>query len=472
MPTWMLVFWAFVLTAIGLIGGADQTQDPEGEQTRLLIEGTTEVRSAYWAYTRSRAYGAVELIATRQAAMTMARLARETNSPQAWRRLALTRFMLEAGDWRSALLTLRTASPPRPLAEVDRELALWRVVLEKPRYRWPYDSRRRDTVVNEARSFVEPLDLGWFRYAALAALYENSGSERVGERYRDLALRSTDRLTIAALIVVLVGLGGLGIWFTLLFGRLVLGRSAIRLHMSSFDPLSADHARSLTLAAAAYFAGMVLVRMLPGLLPQAALERLASDAGLRSAVTAVAVALSLVPPLLVLRATGFIVSPGRAGIGLVRLRPARDLAAGLLGHASLLPLLAITLIISSQLFEPSASRVNPAIEEFASGSSVLSRFILLIAGAVLAPIVEEVAFRGILMRALQAQLGTIWAILISSAVFAILHPQLPMGFLSIFALGAGFAVLYRVTGSLWPAIIAHAVNNTLVFVYLALMLAD
>ncbi|MBM3496188.1 MAG: CPBP family intramembrane metalloprotease, partial [Armatimonadetes bacterium] len=91
---------------------------------------------------------------------------------------------------------------------------------------------------------------------------------------------------------------------------------------------------------------------------------------------------------------------------------------------------------------------------------------------VMAPITEELVFRGILIRALQPNLGILGAVIVSSAIFAILHPQLPMGFLSIFALGLTFSALYWLTGSLWPSIIAHAANNTVVFGYLALALAD
>ena len=80
---------------------------------------------------------------------------------------------------------------------------------------------------------------------------------------------------------------------------------------------------------------------------------------------------------------------------------------------------------------------------------------------VVAPIVEEILFRGLLFRALGRQFALPVAAALSAAVFAGLHPPLPWGFFSLFATGVGLCYLYRATGSLMPCIVAHAVNNTL-----------
>jgi membrane protease YdiL (CAAX protease family) len=90
---------------------------------------------------------------------------------------------------------------------------------------------------------------------------------------------------------------------------------------------------------------------------------------------------------------------------------------------------------------------------------------ILFAGAVLAPLAEEIFFRGLVFQGyLQAQ-GRLTAYLVSSAVFALLHLNLP-AFPPIFVLGLTLAWLYRATGSLLPAILAHGLNNGVAFVVL------
>lgn len=77
---------------------------------------------------------------------------------------------------------------------------------------------------------------------------------------------------------------------------------------------------------------------------------------------------------------------------------------------------------------------------------------------VLAPLVEEVAFRGILLGSLRAALGRTEALVISSFAFALLHLSLPM-LLTHVPLGLYFGWLRDRTGSLWPPVLAHACHN-------------
>jgi membrane protease YdiL (CAAX protease family) len=86
-----------------------------------------------------------------------------------------------------------------------------------------------------------------------------------------------------------------------------------------------------------------------------------------------------------------------------------------------------------------------------------------------APAVEEVAFRGILYGALRTKLGMGPAALLSAGAFAAVHGYGPLGLASVFWSGIIWAVAYERTRSLWPAILAHGVNNLMVtaeFIYL------
>ena len=77
---------------------------------------------------------------------------------------------------------------------------------------------------------------------------------------------------------------------------------------------------------------------------------------------------------------------------------------------------------------------------------------------VAAPIVEEIFYRGLLLRALERRTGTTWAIVLSSFVFAISHFEL-LPFPALFLFGAGAAVLAVRTGRLGPGIAAHFAYN-------------
>lgn len=82
-------------------------------------------------------------------------------------------------------------------------------------------------------------------------------------------------------------------------------------------------------------------------------------------------------------------------------------------------------------------------------------FLNFISLVVAAPILEEIAFRGILFHRWTRKWGLIMAMILSSALFACLHTD-PIG---AFAFGIGMCILYARTQSLWIPIICHAAYN-------------
>lgn len=93
------------------------------------------------------------------------------------------------------------------------------------------------------------------------------------------------------------------------------------------------------------------------------------------------------------------------------------------------------------------------------GSSRQQLAMALIA-SLLAPLAEEVAFRGYLLSALRTRLRPGAAIAASSVLFAAMHLD-PVRFPAVFFLGAFLGWLAWRSGSLWPAVAAHAANNGL-----------
>jgi uncharacterized protein len=82
-------------------------------------------------------------------------------------------------------------------------------------------------------------------------------------------------------------------------------------------------------------------------------------------------------------------------------------------------------------------------------------FLDIVGITVVAPVVEEILFRGFLLHRFAARWGTTAGIIVSSAFFAILHVEL----IGHFLFGVAMCALYIRSRSLWLPILAHAVNN-------------
>lgn len=136
--------------------------------------------------------------------------------------------------------------------------------------------------------------------------------------------------------------------------------------------------------------------------------------------------------------------------------------------------------IWSVLFNPGKEKI---LEQLGSneggGLLVLSAALT----CVVAPISEEILFRGFIFTALRSWRGTIPAAVITGVLFGAVHagsaPVLDLVPLAI--LGFGLCLLYRYSGSLYPCIVAHSLNNSIAFAsleewgwqeYIALILAS
>ena len=90
---------------------------------------------------------------------------------------------------------------------------------------------------------------------------------------------------------------------------------------------------------------------------------------------------------------------------------------------------------------------------------------LLVALGVIAPIAEEIFFRGVIYAGLRKRLPVVPALVLSSALFASAHMD-SMRLLP-FVLGVVAALLMEFTGSLVPAILAHMGVNIGFVMFLA-----
>ncbi len=85
------------------------------------------------------------------------------------------------------------------------------------------------------------------------------------------------------------------------------------------------------------------------------------------------------------------------------------------------------------------------------------RAIFAISVVLVAPIVEESLFRGLLQGALESRFQVWTAIVLAAIPFALLHGFAPAIFFVFWSLPVGW-VVWR-TGSIRPAVVVHAINN-------------
>jgi uncharacterized protein len=116
------------------------------------------------------------------------------------------------------------------------------------------------------------------------------------------------------------------------------------------------------------------------------------------------------------------------------------------------------------LFDPSGEQT--VAEDLGADQSTLALVVGGIVVIVVAPIAEEFFFRGFFYRALRTRMGIAPAALLDGAVFGVIHytGSGTLALLPVLAvLGVVFCLLYERTGSLYPVIALHALNNSIAY---------
>jgi membrane protease YdiL (CAAX protease family) len=131
------------------------------------------------------------------------------------------------------------------------------------------------------------------------------------------------------------------------------------------------------------------------------------------------------------------------------------LAVGAVSQFALVPLLYLPL----RLLAPDRARElsKPAKQLFdgVHGAQLALLVLLVVIGA---PIVEELFFRGLLLRALRRRYGPVPAIALSAALFGLAHFE-PLQTIALAAFGAVLGWLAERSGRLGPGIFAHCAFN-------------
>jgi membrane protease YdiL (CAAX protease family) len=145
----------------------------------------------------------------------------------------------------------------------------------------------------------------------------------------------------------------------------------------------------------------------------------------------------------------------------LRLRPVRPsvMVLGLLSGGAA-TLLAMGVMAAAQHVIPQRWLETFDVSKLFEGSA-LERVLVAAAATLVAPLCEEITFRGYLLTTLLRKARPAVAIGFSALLFALIHLD-PVRFPALLVQGAVFAWLSWRAGSVWPAVAAHVANNGIV----------
>ena len=140
---------------------------------------------------------------------------------------------------------------------------------------------------------------------------------------------------------------------------------------------------------------------------------------------------------------------------------------GIKGWLTIIPfVLLISLVMNNLIDNENGS--NPLLEIVLNNNNYLSFVFLFLTTTILAPLFEEIIFRGILLPTLSRDFGIILGIIVSAFIFALAH--LSLGEMPpLFVLGIGLGVTRIASGSLLSSVIMHSLWNGLTFLNLFLL---
>ncbi|MHB1455910.1 MAG: CPBP family intramembrane glutamic endopeptidase [Armatimonadota bacterium] len=355
---------------------------------------------------------------------------------------------------------------------LPNEMVMWRDI---------YFSKDKSdpTKVAKYSAMISSMKLGWFEHLALADLYQSKGGQfgaadasRERSQAAHQAFKTMSMFAIVVIFLLLSGIAGL-ILLILYIVKISRRKSHIETVLQNRFRNMPEHEKSFI---SGYMLEAFLAYMLISLVVQIAvggsvalftprgyeMNRLVSDF-LNLSTYLIAGVWSILYLSVKIHKGGWDWSI----IGLNKSTLGKDIAWGISGYTTTLPLMIFMIFVANSIEKTIPTPPNPVVPEILASTNLISRLILFFMVAVGAPIFEEIFFRGVLLTSLRARWGTLIAIGVSSIIFAFLHP-FPGSFVPIFMLGAIFATLAYERSSLIPGMIAHSMNNTIIFIFLML----
>lgn len=140
----------------------------------------------------------------------------------------------------------------------------------------------------------------------------------------------------------------------------------------------------------------------------------------------------------------------------------KELPLSLLALVATYPLILLTQVVVQRVMGTKATPQD-ILQFLADGASWTDRSLVMVTAIVCAPVAEEVIFRGYIYGVMRRYLGRWAAVVLASAVFAVIHMHLP-AIAGLFIFAILLALIYEKTGSLWAPMVVHAAFNTVTVV--------
>ena len=151
-----------------------------------------------------------------------------------------------------------------------------------------------------------------------------------------------------------------------------------------------------------------------------------------------------------------------------RIKPIKEsIYQGFKGWIMVIPFVLLTSLIMNLIVENQAGS-NPLLEIVLNNNNYFAFILLFLTTTLIAPLFEEIIFRGALLPVLTRDYGKIAGILISSFVFALAHLSLNE-FPPLFVLGIGLAITRLISGRLSSSFFMHSFWNGITFLNLFLL---
>lgn len=392
--------------------------------------------------------------------VNLKRIAEGQNSSINWLKLSL--LMKAVGDDKEALKALESF---KLLAEGDSKINEKYIMLISNMVSGNLDKND----VSPAIEMTEKLNLGWYGYIGRYVIFRGTGLDEIADNEKDIAIQKASvtvrNLFILSTVFLLALFAGVTIIISVLRQRKLTrqfdGNIQYRLSSANLFETFILWIFLVTLSKVVLTGSEYIVNSI----------RLFETSG-RILVTAGVNIFPFISLLYIFskirrhEAPPYEIYFSSSNVG-------KDIYYGFGGYVAILPLLVLSLILTLPFIEK-LERIlptppNPAIQLIASSHSLSELVLMFALVSIIAPVTEEIIFRGILQNAIKRRLGP-WAGICGSAfIFSLLHPQLPLGFLPIMVLGIGFGIIAEARKSLVPSIIAHSTNNAVVFIVMLLL---
>lgn len=112
---------------------------------------------------------------------------------------------------------------------------------------------------------------------------------------------------------------------------------------------------------------------------------------------------------------------------------------------------------------------QPIVQALLNTDSTIAILVMSFLAIVLAPLLEEIVFRGFMYQCLRKYIGRVFAAIITAFLFAMVHPNPVMTLFPLMFLGLMFVVAYEKSGTLVAPMVMHGTFNATSIILMLLL---